>query len=113
MVLDASVWVSALSRADAHHAETRAWLDRSIASGRCIQAPVLVLGEVSGAIAWPYGSAEVAGRAINVLRRSPALTLVELDLTLATLSARFAARLRLRGRTRCTWRSPCARACRC
>jgi len=97
MVVDASVWVSALVAADVHHAQSRHWLSETMASGEPIIAPVLLLPEVACAIARGTMLPELGVRAAEEIRHSGALRLVALDATSAAEAAMLGARLRLRG----------------
>lgn len=97
MVLDASVWVSLFSRRDERHRTTRQWHEALIGEGGTVEAPLLLLGEVAGALARRSGSRALAFSALGHLRRAPSLTLAPLDPVLASLAARLAIELRLRG----------------
>ena len=97
MVVDASVWVSRLVPQDAHHAISRQWLEQYIADGGLVVAPVLLLAEISGAIARRTGEPDLARRALEGILRVPNLRLVSTDPRMGKSAARLAADLRLRG----------------
>jgi predicted nucleic acid-binding protein len=97
IVVDASVWVSALTRFDVHHAASRDWYQRRIASGLSILAPTLLFVEVAGAISRLTGSPLEGYRAVRLIRRTPDLDLVPLDTKLSLRAVQCAADLGLRG----------------
>ena len=97
MVVDASVWVSRLVPQDAHHAESRDWLDRQVARGGLLVAPILLLAEVAGAVSRRTGQSRLAKRAVETLLRVPGLRLVAMDRRLGRTAADLAAQLKLRG----------------
>jgi predicted nucleic acid-binding protein len=97
IVVDASVWVSTLARHDTHYAVSRDWLDRYVASGGLVLAPVILLAEVGGAIARLRNNPRRGRLAVSRLRELPRLRLVPHDLGFAETAARVAADLRLRG----------------
>jgi len=96
-VVDASVWVSRLVPGDGHHASSRAWLERHVAAGGLIAAPVLLLAEVAGAISRRTGDATLARRAVTAILVVPTLRLVAVDQRLAHVAAQLAGDLGLRG----------------
>ena len=97
MVVDASVWVSALVPQDVHHEESRSWLEARMREGTLLIAPVIVLAEVAGAIARRSGDSSLGERAMETLFNLPNLRLVPIDDRVGYEAARVAARLRLRG----------------
>ncbi|WP_322802155.1 type II toxin-antitoxin system VapC family toxin [Thermoflexus sp.] len=97
MVVDASVWVSALVPADGHHAASRRWLEARLREGALLIAPVILLAEVGGAIARRTGDAALGRRAAGMLLAFPTLRLTPVDERLGGKAALLAARLRLRG----------------
>jgi predicted nucleic acid-binding protein len=97
MVVDASVWVSALVATETHHAESCRWLSNRMAAGNSMIAPVLLLPEVVCAIARRTMLPELGVRAAQAILRSGALRLVGLDVALGEEAALLGARLRLRG----------------
>ena len=97
MVVDASVWVSALVPADVHHAASRGWLEARLREGTPLIAPVILLAEVGGAIARRTGDTRLGQRAVDALLAFPNLRLVPVEGRLGGEAARLAVRLRLRG----------------
>ena len=97
VVLDASVWVSRLVPHDINHVSSRRWLERHIAGGGLLVAPMLLLAEVAGAISRRTGEPVLASRALETLLKFTRLRLISIDPQLGTRSARLAADLQLRG----------------
>jgi predicted nucleic acid-binding protein len=97
IVVDASVWVSGLSRRDAHHPVSRAWLARQLTTGVSLVGPALVLAEVAGAVARTMGRPRLGHRARRLLERLPGFRVMEIDSRLGAIAAEIAATLRLRG----------------
>jgi len=97
IVVDASVWVSRLVPQDIHHAASRRWLERHVADGQLLSAPMFLLSEVAGAISRRTGEPALARQAVERLMRFPALRLVSVDHRLGKEAARLAADFRLRG----------------
>ncbi len=97
VVVDASVWVSRLVPADAHHGAVCRFLDRLREEGVALLSPALLLPEVAGAVGRRTGDPALARRAVSALLRLPDLTIVALDETLVRLAARLAGDLGLRG----------------
>ena len=96
-VVDASVWVSRLVSSDTHHTVTRAWMERHVAAGDPLIAPVLALPEIAGAVARRTGDATLAHQAVSAVLRIPTLRLIDVDARLAQSAARLAADHALRG----------------
>jgi len=97
-VVDASVWVAYWVPADAYHLASRRWLrDRLQLFGEPIFGPLILLPEVSGAIARRTGTAGHGQQAVLQMRQLPELKLELLSDDLADAAARLAADLRLRG----------------
>jgi len=97
VVVDASVWVSRFISGDVNHGASRHWLDRYVAGGGQLAAPVLLLLEVAGAIARRTGHAALAHQAVLYLETFAPLRIIGLNAHLGTRAARLAADLRLRG----------------
>jgi predicted nucleic acid-binding protein len=94
VVVDASLWVSSLLPADAHHEAAARWLAEN--GGGDLAIPTLALVEVAGALA-RRATPELASRAVALLRAMPGLQIVSLDEPLAFEAARLASQQRLRG----------------
>lgn len=97
IVVDASVWVSALGLRDVHYRVSRDWLAHYLSGGGLVLAPVILLAEVGGAIARLRNNPRRGKLAISRLRELASLRLVPHDLAFAETAARMAADLRLRG----------------
>jgi len=97
VVVDASVWVSALVPSDVHHAASRRWLEARLREGTPPVAPVVLLAEVDGAIARRTGDTRLGRQAIDMLLAFPTLRLTPIGDNLGGEAALLAARLRLRG----------------
>jgi predicted nucleic acid-binding protein len=97
VVVDASVWVSRLIPADAHHAVSCRWLEQRALAGEPLVSPVLVLSEIAGAIARRVGKPEIARHALAGILRIPTLRLVDINKQLAQSAAYLAADYKLRG----------------
>jgi len=97
IVLDASVWVSRLVPQDVHHAASRGWMERYLASGGVLAAPVLLLAEAAGAISRRTGRADLGHLAVELFLRLPGVRIVAVDRQLGRTAAQLAAELRLRG----------------
>lgn len=96
-VVDASVWVARLVPQDVHYQASCLWLEATIARGGRLISPILLLAEVSGAVARRTGDAALAERAVEGVLRVPKLGLVPTDSRLGRMAAQLAADLSLRG----------------
>jgi predicted nucleic acid-binding protein len=96
-IVDASVWVGRLVAQDVHYEASRRWLEAYAAQGGRLISPVLLLAEVSGAIARRTGNAKLGERAVEQVLRVPGLGLVPTDSRLGRMAAQLAADLKLRG----------------
>ena len=97
MVVDASVWVSALVPSDVHHAASRRWLEARLREGTPLVAPVILLAEVGGAVARRTGDTALGRQAVDMLLAFPTLRLAPVDDRLGSEAALLATQLRLRG----------------
>jgi predicted nucleic acid-binding protein len=97
IVVDASVWVSALLPEDVHHLVSERWVANYLLGGNMMVAPVLLLAEVAGAIRRRSGEPTFARQAIADLRRLPLLRLIAIDGLLARSAAQLAIDYGLRG----------------
>jgi len=98
-VIDASVWASRFLSDDVHHERCRKWFDQAIEKQLILYAPVIVLPEVSSAIARQgkgKASEKLAAEALAVIRES-GTKLVEVSITLANRAAQIASQHRVRG----------------
>jgi len=97
IVVDASVWVSALIPEDTHHDASSQWLRRVERNEEEIAIPALALPEIAGAIARRTGNPELGKKAVSLVLRMPGLRIVPLDARAGEVAADSAARYRLRG----------------
>jgi predicted nucleic acid-binding protein len=97
IVLDASVWVSVVLPLDAHHAISRQWVRQMTSSGDVLVVPVLFLAEVAGAISRRSGRNMLGRRASTRVTANASFQLEPIDQTLASVAARHAADLPLKG----------------
>lgn len=96
-VLDASVWISSLLTTDTHHARSDKWLVRVSAAGEELIVPSIFLPEVAGALARRIGDTLAAAAALRTTLSSPVIAVVPIDRALATMAARLALDLSLKG----------------
>jgi predicted nucleic acid-binding protein len=97
IVLDASVWVSALRPQDTSHQVSDHWLTRWTGEGNLIVVPTIFLAEVGGAIARRTGDPELSHQAVQDILSDPMIQVFLIDHALAELAAQLAVNLSLRG----------------
>lgn len=97
IVVDASVWVSALVPGDTHYEAGSRWLRHVERDEEEIAIPALALPEIAGAIARRTGDAELGRKAVSLVLRWPGLRVVPLDAGTGEIAAEVAAQYRLRG----------------
>jgi predicted nucleic acid-binding protein len=97
LIIDASVWVSRLVPSDANHTVSERWLTRYVSRGEPIILPATMPVEVAGAIARRTNDEVFARSVVAELVWNPLIELVEVSREVSEISARVAARLRLRG----------------
>ncbi len=97
IVIDASVWVSALIVANVNHAMSRSWLYQWLDSGSSIVVPTIMHAEVAGAVSRRSGSRIDGHTAISFIETLPRLQWEPLDDKLRLEAAYLAADLGLRG----------------
>ena len=97
IVTDASVWVSLLTPQDLYHLASRRWFAGWQRQGGRIAAPVLLLGELAGAVGRRTGQIELAERVVEDILADPRVSLIAIDQDLGIATARAALRYRLRG----------------
>ncbi len=97
VTVDASVFVSAFTPAEISHQDSKAFMldlrERSIP----IIVPVLVLPEISAAIARGQNKPELGLTFVQELRNLPNTTFIDVDTGIAVLASEIAAKHPLRG----------------
>jgi predicted nucleic acid-binding protein len=96
-VIDASVYVSRLQRAEVQHAESLRLFEAVTAQRVPVLCPDILLPEVAAALARGLDEAEFAYRAAVHLRALPGHRFIAVNGGLSRLAARLAAERRLRG----------------
>jgi predicted nucleic acid-binding protein len=96
VVMDASIWVSQLRPQDANHDASRLWVERYIAAGGLLVAPVFLLIEVAAAISRRTGELALAKKAIEDLNSTDVIQFAPLDSVLVQAAVNIAADLQLR-----------------
>ncbi len=96
VVVDASIWVSQLRPQDVNHNASRLWMERYIAAGGLIVAPIFFLIEVAAAISRRTGEPALAKKAIEDLNSLNAIQYVPLDSMLIEVVIEIASDLQLR-----------------
>jgi predicted nucleic acid-binding protein len=97
IVTDASVWVSIFYHDDANRNATRRWLKRYLSENGKMVAPMLLVAEVSGAMARRTALSRLGHRALRRLVTDTSMRLVPMDDSLVMVAAELAADCRLRG----------------
>ena len=97
VVVDASIWVARLVPQDEFHLLCKEWLDEQRTAGVMLISPTLFLVEVAGAISRRTGDSALAEYAIQKLKQSPALRLVEMNQEVVETAISLAANLGMRG----------------
>lgn len=97
VTVDASVFVNALSPAEKGSDQSLAFLDKLRKSKTPLIQPTLFFPEVTASIARKQDDTEAALQLAQELRKFPALTLIDLDDSLADFASEIAAKYRLRG----------------
>jgi predicted nucleic acid-binding protein len=97
VTIDASVFVSAFTPTEPAHQASRACMLNIREKSIPIIVPVLVLPEISAAIARGQGKPELGKAFVQQLRNFPNTTFINVDETVANLAADIAANNRLRG----------------
>ena len=97
VTIDASVFVSAFTPTEPAHQAGKAFMLTIRQQSIPIIVPVLVLPEISAALARGQGQPELGKAFAQELRNLPNTTFIDVDDTLATLAVEIAADNRLRG----------------
>ena len=97
VTIDASVFVSAFTPTESAHQISKTFMMSVREQSVPIIVPILVLPEISAAIARGQGKPELGIAFANELKKIPNITLIDLDESLASLAVEVAAQHRLRG----------------
>ncbi len=97
VVVDASVWVSALLMGEANHPVSLGWLRRYAQLGGAVIAPHLLLAEVASGVSRSTRQSALAQQVVQHLNYNSGVELVPLDSALALDAADLAARLYIKG----------------
>ncbi len=97
VTIDASVFVSAFTPTESAHQVSKTFMMNVREKSVPIIVPVLVLPEISAAIARGQGKPELGIAFANELKKIPNITFIDLDSSLADLAVEVAAKHRLRG----------------
>ena len=96
-VIDASIYISLVTRGEDAHQPTRTWYEAALRSGEVMHAPVVILSEVAAAISRGQDDNERARKVAETLKRSQAITLHTVSLSMADRAAVIASEHRIRG----------------
>ncbi len=97
VVIDASVWISAVLEQDRFHALSRAWLDRQRRPVFGVLLPALALAEIGGAIGRISDDKVRARAVVRRVQRLRSVHIHALDYDLAVAATNLAIDLRIRG----------------
>ncbi len=97
MVVDASVWVSAVIPTERFHAASERWLARQTRPSFGVALPSLALAEIAGALARQSNNPIVARSTLSRIIALPTVRVFNVDVALATSAASPAIDLHLRG----------------
>ncbi len=95
-VVDASVFVASVSRAEKYHAEAVAWLNRALAETATLDVPAIVLSEVAATISRGQDD-ELAQRTLNLLLSTDLIQIFAVTPELARRAAEIGIAQRIRG----------------
>lgn len=97
VVVDASVWVSAILVADAFYTETSRWFRDFHRNGGRVAGPITLVSEIAGAISRRSGRSDIAYQYAVDIQYDPRVQLYSVDSELGDAAARLAAQLPLKG----------------
>ena len=96
-VVDASVFVASVSRAETYHSEAVAWLNHALAETATLDVPAIVLSEVAAAISRGQDDNELAQRTLNLLLGTDLIQIFAVTPELARRAAEIGVAQRIRG----------------
>ena len=97
VTIDASVFVSAFTPSEPAHQASKAFMLNIRQQAAPIIVPVLVLPEISAALARGQNKPDLGKAFVQELKGLPNTTFIDLDSSLADLAVEVAAQYRLRG----------------
>jgi predicted nucleic acid-binding protein len=97
IVVDTSVWVSALLEGDAHFPQSATWYQVYTSGNQRIHFPMLVIPELAGALARSGAQVVVIAEEINRIAQLPTVHLHDLDFTNSLLAARVSSSTGMKG----------------
>ncbi|VAW32012.1 hypothetical protein MNBD_CHLOROFLEXI01-1945 [hydrothermal vent metagenome] len=96
-VVDASLFVAAVSQDESHHDQAVAWLNHALEKTATIDVPAIVLSEVSAAISRGQDDNVLAQRALNLLLQTDLIQIFPVSEELAKRAAEIGIKQRIRG----------------
>lgn len=97
VTIDASVFISAFTPSEFAHPASRAFMMEVRNKPLPILVPVLVLPEISAALARGQNKPELGMAFVQELKKFPNVSFIDVDQSLAELAVEVAAKYRLRG----------------
>ena len=97
IVIDASVWVSALIEDDVHHEASKHWVATQLAMSQVFVVPGIFLAEVAGALSRRAGNSRWSRNVARLVAISQRFDVRDIDRELAEAAADYAATRSLRG----------------
>lgn len=96
IVVDASVWVSALVDADVHHDLSERWVGLGLATNQRYVVPTIFLAEVAGSVSRRVGDPVWGRQLAHFLAESESFDIRAINLDLAIQASEIAAALPLK-----------------
>jgi predicted nucleic acid-binding protein len=96
-VVDASVFVAAVSSDETHHDQAVVWLNWALAETDTLDVPAIVLSEVAAAISRGQDDNDLAKRALNLLLGTDLIQIFPVTQEMANRAAEIGIEQRIRG----------------
>jgi len=96
-VVDASVFVAAVSPDETHHDQAVVWLNWALAETDTLDVPAIVLSEVAAAISRGQDDNDLAKRALNLLLGTDLIQIFPVTQEMAKRAAEIGIEQRIRG----------------
>jgi predicted nucleic acid-binding protein len=96
-VVDASVFVAAVSPDEKHHDQAVVWLNWALAETDTLDVPAIVLSEVAAAISRGQDDNDLAKRALNLLLGTDLIRIFPVTQEMAKRAAKIGIEQRIRG----------------